>query len=110
MSGNGVNILRDSIPSELSRGRTGRKTVGTTAVQITTSTAELFSGIHIRAAGSNTGTIYVGFSNAVTADSADATDGFPLNANDGLYLPVSLGSEVWIIASAASQKFFWLAK
>jgi hypothetical protein len=109
-SGSGFNLLRDSIPVALGRGRTGRKTIGATATQITTSTASLISGVHIRAAGANTGTIYVGFASTVTADGADATSGFPLNANDGLFVPVEKMSELWLIGSAASQKFFWLAK
>ena len=56
----------------------------------------------------NTGIIYVGAS-GVTADSADATDGWPLYAGDSMTLPVNNANVVYVIASTANQKIRWIA-
>jgi len=89
---------------------TGRKSgVGTTAVPLVTAVRPLTRGLQLRAAATNTGTVYVGASSAVTADAADATDGFPLAAGEGLLVKVDDASKVYLIASAASQKVFYLA-
>lgn len=95
----------------------GRKSsISTSAVQLSASTAPLEYGIEVKAAAGNSGTVYVGSSNAVTADAADATDGFPLAAGDQVFIPRAFAdgkplslSSVWLIGSAASQKVFFLA-
>ena len=65
-------------------------------------------GVTIKAARSNTADIHVGKSD-VTADSTDATDGFPLSPGESLFLPVSNANLVYLIGGAANQKFFWVA-
>lgn len=100
-----VDVIKDTIEG----GRTGSATVGTSAQQLTDK-AECKSGVEIRADTGNTGVIYVGYRNTVTADSDPQTDGFPLYAKDSKHFPVSSPDKLWVIASAVSQKYFWDAK
>jgi hypothetical protein len=86
----------------------GRKSsVGTSVVPLTTVGGKAARGVQVKAAVSNTGTVYVGNSD-VTADSADATDGFPLAPGDGLFLPIDDPTRVYLVASAAGQKVFFV--
>ena len=63
---------------------TGSKSsIGTSAVQLTTTTVKSNQGVQVLADSDNDGTIYVG-SSTVTADGADATTGFPLAAGQSI--------------------------
>ena len=88
----------------------GSKTTGTTATRMAESLGEqkLAKGILVKAAASNTGTIYVGSEN-VSADGGDTNSGFPLAASESLFIP-SEDLDVWIIATVADQDVFWIAK
>lgn len=86
---------------------TGRKSaVGASAVQITSAVTHCQDGVQLKAADTNTGIVYVGAS-TVTANAADATDGFPLSAGQGLFVPITDASLIYVIASAAAQSVFW---
>ena len=88
---------------------TGRKSsIGTSQVQLTTTTRDLSRGVQIKAAAANTGTVYVG-NTGVTVDADDGTDGFPLAAGEGLLVQVDDPTKVYLIASAAGQKVFFFA-
>ena len=105
--GTGVNLLRDTIEG----GQTGSKVIGTgAAVQLTGPLAELESGVFFRCPGVNVGNVYVGFTSALTAGTADATDGMIIEAGGSLPVPARLLSEIYITADAASQKLFWMAQ
>lgn len=87
----------------------GRKSsIGTSAVQLTATSIDCLRGVVIKAANANTGTLYVGNSD-VTADSADATDGFELGSGESAFVEIDDVSKVYVIASAASQKAFWMS-
>lgn len=86
---------------------TGRKTVGTTAAQLTTQSQYTRTGVLIKSSSDNSGLVYFGFSDDITADVADATDGFPLAAGESVLIPASRGTQVYVIASEASQKIWW---
>jgi len=89
---------------------TGRKSgIGTTPVQVTTSSVTAINGVQIKAADTNTDKVYVGIS-GVTADTADATDGYPLAPGDALLVPVSNANAVYVVASSGSQKVFWVVQ
>ncbi len=84
------------------------KTVGTSAVQFSTTTVNAPNGVYVKAAPGNSGVVYVGASNAVTAGTTDATDGYPLSAGEEVFVPINDLKKVWLIASASSQKAFAL--
>jgi hypothetical protein len=87
----------------LARFDHGRKSaIGTTAVQLTTTSTHAPRGVQIKAAVGNSGVVYIGNSD-VTAGAADATDGFPLGAGDGLFLPIDDPSKVWLVGTLAGQ-------
>lgn len=86
----------------------GSKTVGTSAVQITTTSVPVQQRVIIKSAAGNEGTIYVGNSD-VTAASADATDGLELSAGESIAIEIDNANKVYAIASQASQEIFWMS-
>ncbi len=82
--------------------------VGTSEIAIPNSAQALTQGVQIRAANANAGIIYVGGTN-VTADSNPETDGFPILAGEGLFIPIDDMNKLKLIASMAGQKLFWFA-
>ena len=72
-------------------------TVGTTAVQLTTKTRALKTGLIIKALAANAGTVYVGTASVTTSV------GFELSAGEGVKIPVEDASSLYAIASAVSQ-------
>lgn len=88
-----------------------KSSIGTSAVQLTSTATPLTYGVQIVAAAGNGGTVYIGTANTVTANSSDTTDGYQLSAGDSIFLPrgyVEDASSIWLIGSAASQKVFYL--
>jgi hypothetical protein len=97
----------------LSTTLTGSVAVGAAAVQVIATATPLRNGVRIVAANANTGKVYVGLSSAVTANSAAATDGYELAAGQSLWVDVWAVpggdlSNLYVIASAASQKAFFI--
>jgi len=62
----------------------------------------------VKAANANTGIVYVGNSD-VTANTADATDGFELAAGESVMIEIDNPNKIYVFASVANQKVFWLA-
>mgnify|MGYP006908216181 CR=1 FL=1 len=91
-----------------SKGYTGRKSgIGTTAVQITSQSIKAGVGMTIYADTGNSGTLYVGFSENITADNSDNTDGFPVAAGAALDINIRNIERVYIIASTGSANKVW---
>ena len=68
-------------------------------------------GVQIIASIGNDATLYVGYSDALTADSADATDGFPLSPGAAIFVPCRHPSDVFIrSASGSNQKVWFIAQ
>lgn len=65
-------------------------------------------GVLLKADKNNAGTVYVGLSD-VTAGTAAATDGFPLDANDTLFIEVSNSNLLYVFASQDNQIIYWIA-
>jgi hypothetical protein len=97
---------------------TGSNTIGASAAQVVSTTQTVCSsGVQLKADDDNTGSIYVGYSNAVTAGTTPATDGVRLKAGQSYFVPaaklralgspVADASNVWAIASAAGQKIYF---
>ncbi len=70
------------------------------------------NGVYIKAAPGNSGVVYVGFANTVTAGTAADTDGYPLSAGqERLVSPGEVLNQdcynIWVIGSAANQAVFF---
>lgn len=87
---------------------TGSKSsIGTSAVQISSTSVVASSGITIRSALANSATIYIGPS-GVTANTAAATDGIPLNPGESISMPLNNLNLLYVIATATGQEIFWM--
>lgn len=84
-------------------------TFGNIAVQMIAASNPAFIGILIKADNANTGTVYVGNSGAVTAGTVPATDGFQLGAGESTCIPVDNANKIFLIATGAGQRVFWVA-
>ena len=82
--------------------------VDATAEQLTATQRSFSNGIIVKAALSNTGTVYIGPDAGVTAGTLAATDGFPLDPGDSVFLEMTDPSLIYCIGSAANQKVFWI--
>lgn len=80
-----------------SYGRTAVSAAGT-AVQLTTSTSKLSTGVVLRALSTNTGKIYVGFDNAVSSST-----GYELSAGEAIPIEINVANGVWINASVNGE-------
>ena len=65
-------------------------------------------GVLVTAHKDNAGIVYVG-PKGVTAETNAATDGIPLEAKDSVFIEIDDLSKVYVIASIADQKAFYLA-
>lgn len=88
--------------------KTGAKTVGVVAVQLTATSYKTKKGVLVKASsGNGTGLVYVG-SSTVTANAADDTSGFELAASEWVELEVNDVSDVYVIGSEADLSVTWL--
>ena len=81
--------------------------VGTLAVQIMTASIASRVGVVVKADDDNTAPIYVGNS-SVTAGTTDSTDGFRLQAGQGVRIEVDNVNKVYVVGSSAGQKAWWV--
>jgi len=84
-----------------------KSSIGTSAVQLTTSSIKTIKGVIVKAATGNSGTIYIGNSD-VTSGTTDATDGFELGAGAGVTVEIDNVNKVYAIGSTTGQKVYWL--
>lgn len=80
-----------------------KSSIGTTAVQLTTTSTKLKNSIMLLAPSANTGTVYVGTSSGVTS-----ADGFPLSAGAAIALEVDNANKIWLIGSTSNQVISWI--
>ena len=88
---------------------TGRKSaIAASAGQLSATAEPAARGVILKAAADNTTTVYVGPS-TVTADAADATDGYPLAPGEAVLVPCDALSDIYLIGSGSGPaKVFWL--
>jgi len=88
------------------------RTVGTSAVRLTTLAFPLLKGLLMRAPGvadpvPNVGCVFVGGA-GVTADTS-ASGGLPIPPGEILFLPIDDPSKVWVISTQAAQDIGWIS-
>lgn len=88
---------------------TGRKSITTTAVQLTAASITTYKGVVVKADPLNSDIVFVGVANTVTADSSDSTDGFPLSPGESITLMIDAPGNVWAIAKSGTLKVWWLS-
>lgn len=101
----GTVDVDDSAVSSFDHGRNAD--IDTAAEQITTTSMPAKKGVLVRADPDNTGILYLGNSD-VTAESAAATDGYPLYAGEAVFIEVNDANKIYAIASANNQACFFL--
>tara|TARA_R100000742_G_C4226020_1_gene48632 strand:+ start:179 stop:472 length:294 start_codon:yes stop_codon:yes gene_type:complete len=89
---------------------TGSKTgITTSAVALSSTDLHAHRGVQIVAATGNANPIYIGQSASVTADSAEATDGYPLSAGESIVIPVIDPNTVYVVSAAGTGKAFYVS-
>jgi hypothetical protein len=88
---------------------TGTADVGVTVSALSADSRDLEGGVQIVCPTGNTGIVFVGTRSSLTAGTANASDGFPLNATDSIWLPANKESEVFLISDTASQTVSFLS-
>jgi len=94
-----------------------KSSIGASAVSLTGGTLTLAPrGVQLKADDDNSGSLYVGYANTVTAGSVDATDGVRLKAGQSYFIPPEKistaaggpnAANIWLIASATGQKVWY---
>ena len=95
-----MNIERET--SDVFLHGTTNLTTANTAVQLSTYT-EARKGIRIKAPAGNSGIIYVGLHKSVTA-----SNGYPLSANESVFVPFLDVSQVWVFNATANDEASWI--
>lgn len=91
------------------RKYTGSKSnIHTAALQVVNEDYKCEQGLQLYAPSTNSGTVYVGFSQAITADGGDSTTGFPMIAGAALLVPTRNANEIFAIGSVSGNKLFWM--
>ena len=94
--------------SAFSTGSKGN--VNQTASQLNSSSTVSKKGVFIMADSSNSGKIYFGGANTVTAGTNSSTDGIPLSGGDNAFIPVDNVNKVYLITGESSnQSVFWMS-
>ena len=105
VSGTVTTNLGLSLPSALTTGRNAA--VGTAAVQLTSSSLVAGQCIQVIADDRNTDKVYIGPS-GVTADTNNATDGFPLIPGASIAIFVNNANLLYGISPSGTQKVFFM--
>lgn len=106
-----LSIIADGLtPVDKTSFSTGSKnSIGTTAVQMSSTSYAVRRGVLIKASNVNVGRVYVGDDNTVTQNTNASTDGFELGPGQEVIIPVTNVNVIYLVASQAGQKVFWMA-
>lgn len=97
--------LFPTVASTFDHGR--KSSIGVSAVQLTATSTPVKKGVAVKASRDNSSILYVGNSD-VTADTADATDGFELFPGESITIGIDNVNKIYVISKAAGQEVFWL--
>ena len=79
------------------------------AAEVLTSTSIICAhGVLVKADDDNAGDVYVGVK-GVTAGTVQATDGIRLKAGSAVFIEIDNPNKIYVIASIANQKAWWVA-
>ncbi len=97
--------MGDDVVGNFAHGR--RSGIGATAVALASQSRPATRGVQLKADEDNLGVVYVGTS-GVTVLTSELTDGFPLEAGEGLFLPIDDAAKVYLAASMTGQVVHYL--
>ena len=96
--------LGDDVVNHLQHGRlTG---IGTTAVPLAATPLLATRGVQLKASPDNGEVVYVGL-DGVTPGTQAATDGFPLDPGEGLFLPLRDAAKLRLVSPASGQTVYF---
>jgi len=96
--------LHEDVVDEFYHGRT---VIDTSAAQVVAANVpNAVKGLQLKAGPTNSATIYIG-KFWVTMSGPASTDGLPLLAGEGLFVPVKDVSSIYAIATDVSQDLHW---
>lgn len=82
---------------------TGGATVGTTVSTPFDNSRNLQGGVQVIADSTNTGVVYLGVRDNLTAGTNADTDGFPIGSGESIFMPVDREDEIRARSDAAAQ-------
>lgn len=93
-----------------STGETGRKSsISDTPVRLTEIDLKADVGIQVLSDKNNGGQLWLGIRDDITVDTADATDGFPIDPGQGLLMPVRNIRDIFVVSpSGLTQIARWM--
>jgi len=91
------------MPTASGKFEHGQTTVGTTEVQLTSTSSKAVFGVLVVADDANTGIVYLGKKGVST------TTGLRLDAGDGVNIEIDDPSKIYLIATATGQKVQWIS-
>jgi hypothetical protein len=102
-----VNIEKD-VGTEAVTGR--KSSIAGTALQLSTTDTPAQRGILVKADSANTVDLYVGDADTITADAADATDGWPLAPGEAVLIPIDNLNKIYAVTGGTSSKAWYLVQ
>jgi len=97
------------MPSISRLGLTGRKsTVAVTPSRLSTNVNLVANeGVQILASPANSENMYVGYGSGITANSGDATDGFPIAPGASIFVPCRHPADIWVASITQPNLVLW---
>lgn len=106
-----LSLIADGlVPVDKTSFSNGSKnSIGSTPVQMSSTSYTVRVGVMVKASNVNVGRVYVGDSSLVTQNTDPTNDGYELGPGDEIFIPVNDINLIWLVASQAGQKVFWMA-
>lgn len=104
-SGNKVSQPAKHVYETLGHG--SKTLIGSTAVQLQSTSHEAFTGVLVKASNGNSGVLYVGTSHVTTGGTADGTDGFQLSSGESQVIPINNVNKIYVVSDTEEQIAYW---
>ena len=90
--------------------RTGKNSAvtGTASLLVAAAGALGGYGVILKAPIANTQDVFIGISAAVTAGTADATDGFLLEPGERIQIDIDDPGRLYVISASGTQTLYWM--
>lgn len=90
-------------------GKTGCKSVGSTASLLMSSKANMpIYGVKVKAPRSNTAPVFIGFASTITADTTEGTAGWIIESGTEDFIPCDNPDQLYVIAASTQPLYWWI--